>query len=142
MHTRGDFAPASEAEAQERYEALGSVAQTVVREATTAMGFDREEFDERVTPEVVSRVQDALFASTLTVTVGTKAEFDDWADGQADEVVVLGSENVEHAAWHDPPTGEAVAATFQDEEAAAVDTLRRQVFGRVYRDLVRDTRSD
>lgn len=141
MHTRGDFAPVSEAEAQERYEALGSVAQTVVREATTAMGFDREEYDERVTPDVVSRVHDALFASTLAVTVGSMAEFDDWADGRAESVVVLGSENVEHVAWHDPPMGEAVAATFQDQETAAVDTLRRQVFGRVYRDHVRDTRS-
>ena len=141
MHTRGDFAPASEAEAQERYQALGSVARTVVREATTAMGFDREEFDERVTPDVLLRVHDALFASTLAVTVGSMAEFDDWADGRAESVVVLGSENVEHVTWHDPPMGEAVAATFQDQETAAVDTLRRQVFGRVYRDHVRDTRS-
>jgi len=142
MHTRGDVAPTNEAEARERYQALRPVAQTAVREATTAMGFDSEEYDERVTPGVVSRVHDALFASTLTVTVGTMAEFDDWADGRTDEVVILGSENVEHVAWHDPPAGEAVAATFQDEEAAAVDTLRRQVFGRVYRGLVRDTRSD
>jgi hypothetical protein len=136
MRTRGEFSPASETEVQERYEALRPAAETVVREATTAMGFDRAEFEERVTPEVRSRVHDALFASTLEITVGTRSEFDDWAADRDADVVLLGSENVDHVAWHDPPVGDCVAATFQDEEDAAVETLRRQVFGRVYRGVV------
>lgn len=136
MHTRGEFSPSSEAEAQERYDALRPAAETVVREATTAMGFDRAEFEERVTPEVLSRAHDALFASTLEITVGTRSAFDDWAEDRDGDVVVLGSENVEHVAWHVPPVGDVVAATFQDEADAAVETLRRQVFGRVYRDVV------
>lgn len=135
VHTRGDVAPEDAAAARDRYRALAPLAETVVREATSAMGFDREEYEERVTPEVVTRVQEALFAARLEVHVGTRAEFDAWADDR-DDVVVLGAEAVDHVAWHDPSFGDAVAATFQNEEDAAVDTLRRQAFGRVYRDVL------
>jgi hypothetical protein len=42
---------------------------------------------------------------------------------------------VERVVWHVPPFADAaVAATFQDERDAAVATLRRQAFGRCYRD--------
>lgn len=145
MHTRGEFAPTSEAAARERYESLGPVAQTVVREVARAMELPREEYDERVTPDVVARARDVMFASALSVTVGTRAEFDAWAEergldvaweGEDGDVVVLGSEHVDNVAWHEPPVGPAVAATFQGEEDAAVETLRRQAMGRVYRDLV------
>ena len=138
METRGRFEPATAAEARERYEAAGPLAQTVVREVAKGMGVDREEYEERVTPDVVARARDAIFASSLAVTVGTRAEFDDWAEGYDGDVTVLGSEHVEHVAWHAAPTGEAVAATFQDEPDAAVDTLRRQAFGRCYRPLLED----
>ncbi|HKJ57909.1 MAG TPA: DUF5809 family protein [Halobacteriales archaeon] len=134
MQTRGVFVPETEAEARERYERLGPVAQTVVRETAKGMAFDREEYDERVTPEVVARVHDALFASLLSVTVGTADEFEAWMDDHDGDAVVVGSENVENVAWHAPPFADAVAATFQDEEDAAVETLRRQAFGRIYRD--------
>ena len=144
MHTRGVFAPETEAETRERYELLGPVAQTVVREVAKGMALDREEYRERVTPEVVARARDALFASMLEVSVGSREEFDAWAadrdleprwEGEEDgDVVVLGSEQVEFVAWHAPPFADAVAATFQDEEDAAVETLRRQAFGRIYRD--------
>lgn len=136
MHTRGTFSPSTEAEARERYERLGPVAQTVVRETAKAMAFDRAEYDERVTSEVVERARDALFASLLSVTVGTREEFDAWlADREAD-LAIVGSENVDNVAWHAPPFAEGVAATFQEEEDAAVETLRRQAFGRIYRELV------
>ena len=146
MHTRGVFAPATEAEARERYELLGPVAQTVVREVAKGMALDREEYRERVTPEVVSRARDALFASMLEVSVGDREEFDAWAAAhdldlrwegeEGGDVVVLGSPNVEYVVWHAPPFAEAVAATFQAEEDAAVETLRLQAFGRLYRPLV------
>lgn len=145
MHTRGVFAPATEAEARERYELVGPVAQTIVREVARGMAFDREEYEQRVTPEVVARARDALFASMLEVTVGSREEFEAWAaerdldvgwEGAEDgDVVVLGSENVDRVAWHAPPAGEPIAATFQDEEEAAVETLRMQVLGRCYRPL-------
>ena len=136
MHTRGTFAPETEAEARDRYERLGPVAQTVVRETAKAMDFEREEYEERVTPEVVERARDALFASLLEVAVGTREEFDEWAADREGDVVVVGSDQVDHVAWHAPPFADGVAATFQHEEDAAVDTLRRQAFGRIYRELL------
>ena len=51
-------------------------------------------------------------------------------------VPIIESENVDNVAWHAPPFADAVAATFQNEEDAAVETLRRQAFGRVYRELL------
>lgn len=136
MHTRGVFAPESVAEARERYERFGSVAQTVVLEVAKEMGFDDEEYDERITSDVVGRARDALFASMLEVTVGSREEFEGWSAEHDGEVTVFGNENVDHVAWHATPVGDVVAATFQDEEDAAVETLRRQVFGRVYRDAL------
>jgi len=146
MHTRGVFAPATEAEARERYGLVGPVAQTVIREVARGMELDRDEYEARVTPEVVGRARDALFASMLEVSVGSREEFEAWAAerdldvgweevGDDSDVVVLGSPHVENVVWHDPPNGEPVAATFQDEEDAAVETLRMQLLGRCYRPL-------
>jgi hypothetical protein len=133
MRTEGMLAPSSVDDAREWYEALGPSAQTVVREVARAMSFDREEYGERVTGEVVETARDALFASLLEVHVGTDAEFEDWRAGFDGEVHVVGSENVSKVAWH--AVGEAaVAATFENEPEAAVDTLRRQAFGRLYRE--------
>lgn len=136
MHTDGWFLPESEREARERYEALGSSARLVVREVTKAMDFEREEYDERVTSDVVETARDAMFAEQLAVTVGTAAEFDAWRDERDVEFRVFGSEHVDNVAWHAPPFADGVAATFQDEEDAAVGTLRRQAFGRIYRDVL------
>jgi hypothetical protein len=136
MHTRGTFAPETVAEARERYAALGPVAQQAVREAAKAMGFDREEYEERVTPAVVEQVRNALFATALEVRVGSREAFDDWAVDHDGELTVVGSEHVDNVAWHVGPDGAAVAATYQDEADAAVETLRRQAFGRLYREMV------
>ena len=139
MHTEGTFAPETVEAARERYESLGPTAQVVVREVARAMGFDREEYRDRVTEDVVLTARDALFAGTLAVTVGTREEFEAWREGFDGEVHLAGSENVDHAAWHAPPFAEAaVVATFQNEERAAVGTLRRQAFGRLYRDLLHE----
>jgi hypothetical protein len=135
MHTEGTFAPETVEAARERYESLGPTAQVVVREVARAMGFDREEYRDRVTEDVVLTARDALFAGLLEVTVGTREEFEAWREEYAVEVHVAGSENVDRVAWHAPPFADAaVAATFQSEEDAAVGTLRRQAFGRLYRD--------
>ncbi|SEW17844.1 DUF5809 family protein [Natrinema salifodinae] len=136
MHTVGMVSPASADAARERYEAVGPAAQTVVREVAKAMAFDREEYDERVTGDVVETARDALFASLLEVHVGDRDEFEEWRESYDGEVTTVGHENVDRVAWHAGPTGQAVAATFQNEEDAAVATLRRQAFGRVYRELV------
>jgi len=135
METEGVFAPETLADAREAYESVGPAAQTVVRETATAMDFDGEEYRERVTSDVVETARDALFASLLVVHVGDWAAFEDWrADADVD-VTVVGSEDVDNVVWHLAPVADAaVAATFQDERDAAVATLRRQAFGRLYRD--------
>lgn len=136
MHTTGTFAPETAEEAREAYESVGPAAQTVVRETARAMEFDREEYRERVTSDVVETARDALFASLLAVRVGTREEFDAWvADRPEYDVHRAGSDDVERVVWHAAPFAKAVvAATFQDEEDAAVGTLRRMAFGRVYRE--------
>lgn len=137
METEGTFAPTTQAEARERYDALGPVAQSVVREVTRAMGFETAEYDRRVTESVVETARDALFASMLAVRVGTREEYEEWRETVDHEVHEAGSQHVDNVVWHAPEFGEtAVAATYQNERRAAVETLRRQAFGRVYRDVI------
>jgi hypothetical protein len=137
MQTTGFLSPENEDEVDHLSGVLGPTAQVLVREVAKAMEFDESEYDERVTNEVVQTARDALFASLLSVRVGTREEFDEWAESFDGEVVETGSENVDHVAWHAAEFADkAVAATFQDEEQAAVATLRRQAFGRIYADLL------
>ncbi len=141
METRGAFAPTTRAEALERYEDAGPAARVVVRETTKAMEFDADEYDRRVRPEVIETARDAIFAELLVVHVGDREEFDAWlADGDFDDedVVLLGSEHVDRIAWHPVPFAETViATTFHAEPDAAISTLRRNAFGRVYRETFR-----
>ncbi|MDQ2054970.1 DUF5809 family protein [Halobellus sp. H-GB7] len=135
METEGTLSPESLATARAAFESAGPTAKQVVREAAKAMAFDREEYRERVTGEVVERARNVLFADQLAVTVGSRAEFDAWVDEHPDyEVITLGSDDVDRVAWHAAPFAEtAVAATFQNEREAAVGTLRKQAFSRLYR---------
>jgi predicted GNAT superfamily acetyltransferase len=133
MDSDGRFAPDSVAAARERYTDLASTARQVVRETARAMDFDREEYRDRVDGAVVATARDALFAAELEVRVGTREEFDAWCDSFDGEVHVAGNEHVDNVTWH-AFDGEAVAATFQNEPEAAVSTLRRQAFGRLYRE--------
>jgi hypothetical protein len=101
------------------------------------MEFDAAEYDDRVSSAVVETARDALFASMLEVRVGTREEFDEWRDSTDCALTVEGSDNVDNVVWHVAPfAGEAVAATFHEKRRAAVDTLRRQAFGRIYREVV------
>jgi hypothetical protein len=106
MHARGSFAPETADAARERHEALGSTAQIIVKEVAKAMGFD-------------------------------ESEYDDWLDGRDYETVERGNPNVARVAWHAAPfAGEVVAVTFEREADAAVETLRRQAVGSVYRGVI------
>jgi len=137
METEGQFSPASAAEARDRYEALGPTAQVVVKEVAKAMGLDAEAYEQRVTSEVVETARDVLFAESLEVRVGTMDEFESWRADTECEITLVGAENVDNVVWHAAPFAErAVAATFQSERRAAVGTLRRQAFGRIYREVV------
>ena len=101
------------------------------------MGLDAEEYRERVTGEVVETARDVLFAESLSVTVGSREEFEAWRADADREVEVIGAETVDNVVWHAPEFAEtAVAATYQSEREAAVGTLRRQAFGRIYSEVV------
>lgn len=133
MERKGEFSPASIDEARSLAERLGPAARLVVRETTQAMGFDREEYEDRVTPAVIETARDALFASLLSVSVGTYEEYEEWLAGRELETVEIGSQQVDNVVWH-AFDGTVVAATFQNEPDAAVATLRRQAFGRLYKE--------
>jgi hypothetical protein len=137
MQVRGSFAPETATQARERYEAVGSTAQILLKQITKAMEFDPEEYERRVTPEVVETAREVMFAADLRVRVGTREEYEDWLEGRGYETVERGSPNVSRVAWHPAPFAETVvAATFEREADAAVETLRRQAFGSVYRGIV------
>ena len=137
MHTDGEFLPATADEARERYEQLGSRAQVVVKAVAKAMAFDSEEYDQRVTGDVVETAREAMFGEQLQVRVGTREEFEAWREDADQTVEVIGADNVDNVAWHAPPFADtAVAATFQDEQEAAVETLRRQAYGRLYTEML------
>ncbi|MFB6152843.1 MAG: DUF5809 family protein [Halodesulfurarchaeum sp.] len=140
METRGFLAPSSTAEATSQFQGLEPAARTVTREIAKAMGFDRAEFEERVTGDVVDTALDALFASLLEVHLGTREEYEEYLDDHPDrQVHLVGSQNVDRRAWHPAPAVEGVAAvTYQDEPDAAAATVRRQAFGRFYRTIVRE----
>jgi hypothetical protein len=138
MQTEGVFAPATAAEARDRYGAVGPAAREVVRETAKAMSFDGDEYRERVTSSVVETARDAMFASLLRVHLGSRDAFDEWREQHPDaEVSAVGSENVDSVAWHHAPAANVVvAASFQNEPEAAASAVRRQAFGRVYREIV------
>lgn len=143
MHTEGLFAPETLAAARDRYDALAATAAVVVREVARAMDLDGEAYDRRVTDDVVLTAHDAIFASLLRVHVGTHAEFDAFCEDHGGEVVQTGSEHVDGVVWHAPPFADTiVATTFQDAEEAAIATLRRQAFGRLYREVLDSDETD
>lgn len=140
METEGLFTPESAREAIDRYQQLGPTAQVVVKETAKAMDLSAAAYRERVTSDVVEAAREALFASMLSVNVADRETFEEWlADNPDYEVLEHGNENVERVAWHAVPFEETVvAATFHSERRAAVETLRRQAFGHVYSDLLRE----
>lgn len=135
VETHGSFAPASWSETETRYDRLGSTAQVIVRAVTKAMSFDRDEYDRRVNSDVIETARQALFAETLEVRVADRANFDAWRDEYGHDVHIAGSDTVENVAWHaSTPAETAVAATFENEPEAAVGTVRRMAFNRLYRE--------
>lgn len=138
MDTHGFIAPETERDAKEAFEEVGPAARTVTSEVAKAMGFERGEYREMVTDEVVATAQEAFFASLLSVHVGPVTKFESWLEDTDDMAVHLeGNENVDRRSWHPVYPADAVAAvTFHDEPEAAVATVRRQAFGRFYRSIL------
>lgn len=140
METEGSLSPETVTAAQAQYDRFESTAKGVVREVAKAMELAGDEYDERVTDNVFKTAQDVLFASRLAVTIGTREEFEQWQTETDHEVIEVGSEHVDYVVWHAPQATEtAVAATFQDKQEAAVETLRRQAFGRLYREMLHES---
>lgn len=139
METEGFLRPATPEAARRAHAELLPGARTVVTEAAKAMEFDRAEMDERLDEDVYRTAHDAMFASVLEVRVGARAAFDEWRADYDGDLTVNGSDHVDSVAWHDAPAVDAaVAATFQDERAAAVGTLRRMAYGELYREVLPD----
>ncbi len=139
METEGLFAPETAAEVRERYDSLEPTAETTVKQVAKAMEFGSEEYDERVTEAVVETAQEVLFAALLAVQVGDRAAFEGWRAEHEDWTVVeFGGEHTDRAVWHAAPVTETVVVTgFYEQRQAAVGTLRRQAFGRIYSEVVR-----
>lgn len=137
VETEGYLAPETVAAARDRYAEAVPTAKTATREAAKAMEFDRAEYERRVTNDVVAAVRDAVFASSLQVRVADRERFEAWRAETDTEVVLVGSESAPRVVWHAPGFADrAVAATFGEEREAAVGTLRRQAFGRLYREVL------
>ena len=136
MEARGVYEPETVAAAREAYAAVGPVAQRVVTETAKAMGFSAEEYDERVTAEVVETARDALFASLLRTYSGSRADFETWCERHPSYTVDgIGSDDVECVVFHPVGPAETVlAASYQHEREAATATVRRVAFGRYYRE--------
>jgi len=137
VETEGYLAPETVAAARDRYAETVPTAKTATREAAKAMEFDRAEYERRVTNDVVAAVRDAVFASSLRVEVADRDSFEAWRAETDAEVVLVGNESAPRVVWHAPEFADrAVAATFAEEREAAVGTLRRQAFGRLYREVL------
>lgn len=138
MDERGFLAPTTPDDVRATFESVGPAAQTVTKEVAKSMGMDRDEYQERVTGDVVATARDAMFAELLRVFVGTREEYADWAAEHPEFIEDRhGSDDVENVAWHPvQPTDTVVVATFQNEPDAAVSTLRRIAFGGHYRELL------
>lgn len=133
MDTVGLFAPEDTAAVRDRYAAVETAAAVAATEVANALDVDPDRVDDDI--ELVA--QESIFASLLAVHVGTRAEFEEWVAGTDRETTLLGSEHVSRVAWHDAPVaGVVIGATFESEQAAAIGTLRRQAFARVYREVV------
>lgn len=136
MERVGILSPESAEEARATYDQLVPAAKTVATETAKTVDLDGP-FEEQVGSDVVATAHEALFASLLEVRVGGREAFDDWRAGHDGEVTVLGSDTVPNVVWHAPPfADQGIAATYADEREAAVATLRRQAFGRIYRALL------
>lgn len=140
METMGYVLPETAAEAREIHATLRPTAGELVREIAVAIGLDGEAYRSQVTEDVRRTAQDALFGSLLVVHTADRDTFDGWCDEPpyaAYDVHLEGSEHVASVAWHPAPATQTIAATtYQDAAEAAMATLRRIAWGRIYRPLL------
>lgn len=137
METEGLLSPESESAARESYEAVAPAARETARAVAKALDVEASDYRERVDEDVVLTAHEAIFASLLSVQVGTREEFESWLADREREVTEFGSEHVSGVVWHDAQhVGRVVAATYENEPEAATHALRRQAFATVYSEVV------
>lgn len=137
MDTEGLFAPASVTTAREQYEAAEHAAGVVVHELLRTLSTSGKAIDDTDDAALRSTATEALFASLLEIHVGTREEFESYQADRERAVEVLGSEYVSGVAWHDAEAlDRVIAATYENEPAAAADALRRQAFAKGYREVL------
>lgn len=137
MEQVGIINPDTPADARSMYQNLAQPADVIVKEVSRALAIDPQEYDSKVGEDVIHTAQDALFASLLTVSVGTIDEYHQWQESFDGDITEIGSPNVDNVVWH-VFDETAIAATFQDQRDAAIATLQRQAYGELYRGLLRE----
>lgn len=128
MDTEGLLAPTSLAAARRHFEALRPTAEELVSELAGLLTGEAVDDD-----RAVETAQEIVFAGVLTIHTGSRAEFEEWVADHDEPVTEFGSEHVANVAWH-PGPDEIVAATYEDQRRAAIQTLRRQAMGHCYRE--------
>ena len=140
METFGYVLPETESEAQAVFEELEPASREIVGAVTRRLDVEADTLDMLVTEEVYQTAHEAMFGSLLVVTTGSESAFESWRTQppyDAFTVTMEGSDNVDNVAWHTAPVADTViGATYQDEREAAVATLRRIVWGKIYRPLL------
>ena len=145
MRIDGFLTPESAPAAHDAYEALAVPARDVTRAVVMAMDIEGDDYRQLVDESVTGAAQEAMFGSLLEVRTADREAFDHWCDrpDNAELTVTMeGSEHVANIAWHEAPSVDRViAATYESQREAAVSTLRRLAWGRIYRDMVSDNES-
>ena len=145
MRIDGFLTPESARAAQEAYAALAVPARDVTRAVVMAMDIEVDDYHDLVEETVIDAAREAQFGSLLEVRTADREAFDEWCDRPEHAeltVTVEGSEQVANVAWHVAPSvGRVIAATYESQREAAVSTLRRLAWGRIYRDMVSNRES-
>ena len=138
MQEHGSVAPKTEAEVKTTAQSVESTAKGVVTEVAKTMGFDDEEFQSRVTEDVIQTAVGVLMGNQLTVFNGSISEFESWRSSHSSfDVEQMGSTEVDFAAWHPSPVAERViVATYQNHPEAATEMVRRAAFQYIYREMI------
>ena len=139
METVGFLTFETDTAVRTSHEQYRPIARELVREVSLSLGLAGDAYRDAVTDEVIQTAHDAYFASLFQVMIGDSAAFVEWKERNAPnyDVTLEGSEHVDRRAWHPAPFANSVAAvTFNEQADAAVSTVRRQAYGRLYRDIL------
>ena len=146
METVGYLAPETPEAVEEAYADCEPIARELTREIVLATGIDSASYHDMMTTEVIEAAQAVYFSSVLRIHTGSREEFSEWiaSSPYTEEAVHReGSPNVDQIAWHvSRATDQIVAATYHQQREAALSSLRRIVWGRLYAEMVHGVATD